>query len=59
MGLDLANIIAAMGTIGTGNPLSLKPSFSIGGQDPRPTNLLGNLLGLLGNTYETSTCIAL
>lgn len=53
MGLDLATIIAAMGTVGGGNPLSLKPGFSIGGQSPKSQNLLGNLLGLLGNTAVT------
>jgi hypothetical protein len=48
MGLDLATIIAAMGVVGTGNPLSLKPSFSIGGESPKVKGLLGNLLGLTG-----------
>jgi hypothetical protein len=48
MGLDLATIIAAMGVTGTGNPLSLKPSFSIGGEDAKVQGLLGNLLGLTG-----------
>lgn len=48
MGLDLATIIAAMGVVGTGNPLSLKPSFSIGGVSPKVKGLLGNLLGLTG-----------
>lgn len=49
MGIDLATTIAAMGLVGTGNPLSLKPGFSIGGKHPKSQNLLGNLLGLLGN----------
>lgn len=53
MGIDLATIIAAMGVIGTGNPLALKPGFSIGGMDPKSKNLLGNLLGLLGKNYTT------
>ncbi|KAJ9643196.1 hypothetical protein H2204_002091 [Knufia peltigerae] len=37
-----------MGTVWTGNPLSLTPGFSIDGTSPRVQNLLGNLLGLLG-----------
>lgn len=32
----------------TGNPLSLSPGFSIDGTSPKVENLLGNLLGLLG-----------
>ena len=48
MGLDLAAFIAAMGTVGTGNPLALKPGFSIGGASPKSQNLLGNLGRLLG-----------
>lgn len=51
MGIDLATAIAAMGVVGTGNPLSLKPGFSIGGKHPKSQNLLGNLLGLLGKTF--------
>jgi hypothetical protein len=46
--LELATILAVMGVVWTGNPLSLNPSFSIGGPDPDAQNLLGNLLGLLG-----------
>ncbi|OKO97988.1 hypothetical protein PENSUB_9568 [Penicillium subrubescens] len=37
-----------MGTVWTGDPLSLDPRFSIGGRDPGVNNLLGNLGGLLG-----------
>ncbi|KAJ1712411.1 oxidase [Aspergillus flavus] len=48
MGVDLATILGAMGTVWTGNPLSLDPSFSIGGRDTGVNNLLGNLGGLLG-----------
>ncbi|KAH7014282.1 Chloroperoxidase [Microdochium trichocladiopsis] len=48
MGIDLATVIAAMGVTTTGNPLSLNPGFSIGGQSAKSQNLLGNLLGLLG-----------
>ncbi|OJJ35865.1 hypothetical protein ASPWEDRAFT_172654 [Aspergillus wentii DTO 134E9] len=49
MGVDLATILALMGTVWTGNPLSLDPSFSIGGRDIGVNNLLGNLGGLLGD----------
>ncbi|KAE8319627.1 Chloroperoxidase [Aspergillus transmontanensis] len=48
MGVDLATILGAMGTVWTGNPLSLDPSFSIGGGNTDVNNLLGNLGGLLG-----------
>ncbi|KAH7309175.1 oxidase [Stachybotrys elegans] len=48
MGIDLATIIAGMGVVAVGNPLSIKPGFSIGGETPKSQNLLGNLLGLLG-----------
>lgn len=50
MGIDLALILGAMGTIWTGNPLSLDPGFSIGGTVARDgsDNILGNLVGLLG-----------
>jgi hypothetical protein len=48
MGIDLVTLLAAMGTVGVGNPLSLKPGFSIGGKSRKANNLLGNLLGLLG-----------
>lgn len=37
-----------IGTVWTGNPLSLSPGFSIDGTSPRVQNLLGNLLGVLG-----------
>ncbi|KJK64499.1 Peroxidase family 2 [Aspergillus parasiticus SU-1] len=48
LGVDLATILGAMGTVWTGNPLSLDPSFSIGGGNTGVNNLLGNLGGLLG-----------
>ncbi|KAJ5595735.1 hypothetical protein N7450_002193 [Penicillium hetheringtonii] len=48
MGVDLATILAIMGTVWTGDPLSLDPSFSIGGRDTGVNNLLNNLGGLLG-----------
>lgn len=48
MGVDLATVLAVMGTVWGGNPLSLDPSFSIGGKDTGVENLLSNLGGLLG-----------
>ena len=50
MGLDLALILGIMGTVWTGNPLSLNPGFSIGGtkDNQGADNILGNLVGLLG-----------
>lgn len=48
MGIDLATLLATLGTIFVGNPLSLNPGFSIGGADPGAQNLLDNGLGLLG-----------
>ncbi|KAI0148661.1 Chloroperoxidase [Xylariaceae sp. FL1272] len=48
MGIDLITILAVMGTVGVGNPLSLNPGFSIGGSSAKSNNILNNLLGLLG-----------
>lgn len=48
MGVDLITLLSVMGTVGVGNPLSLAPSFSIGGETPKVSNVLGNLLGLVG-----------
>ncbi|KAJ5545096.1 hypothetical protein N7535_006517 [Penicillium sp. DV-2018c] len=48
MGVDLATILALMGTVWTGDPLSFEPSFSIGGRDTGVNNLLNNAGGLLG-----------
>lgn len=50
MGLELSLILGIMGTVWTGNPLSLNPGFSIGGTVPGDGsgNILGNLVGLLG-----------
>ncbi|CAJ2499721.1 Uu.00g025740.m01.CDS01 [Anthostomella pinea] len=48
MGVDLVTILAVMGTVGVGDPLSLNPGFSIGGESKKVSNILGNLLGLLG-----------
>ncbi|KAI1328540.1 oxidase [Xylariaceae sp. FL0255] len=48
MGIELITILAVMGTVGVGNPLALNPGFSIGGQSSKSSNILSNLLGLLG-----------
>ncbi|KAJ9134364.1 Oxidase [Pleurostoma richardsiae] len=48
MGLDLGGLLAVMGTVFVGNPLSLEPGFSIGGEAPGAHNILGDLFGLLG-----------
>ncbi|KAF2123898.1 Cloroperoxidase [Dothidotthia symphoricarpi CBS 119687] len=51
MGIELSLVLGVMGTVWTGNPLSLNPGFSIGGttSGDGTDNILGNLLGLLGN----------
>ncbi|KAI5361286.1 Putative chloroperoxidase [Septoria linicola] len=46
--VELATLLSVMGVVWTGNLISLSPSFSIGGNDTDVQNLLGNLLGLLG-----------
>jgi len=48
MGIDLGTILAIMGTVWTGDPLSLSPGFSLDAYSDQVTNLLGNLGGLLG-----------
>ncbi|KIX09441.1 uncharacterized protein Z518_00521 [Rhinocladiella mackenziei CBS 650.93] len=48
MDVGLSTILSVMGTVWTGNPLSLSPGFSLDGSSPQVQNLLGNLLGLLG-----------
>lgn len=48
MGVDLITVLAVMGTVGVGNPLSLNPGFSIGGKSRKANNVLRNLFGLLG-----------
>jgi hypothetical protein len=58
MGIDLATVLAIMGTVGVGDPLSLNPSFSIGGETPAVSNILDNLLGLLGKRPGTVQGIA-
>lgn len=46
MGLDLGTVLSLMGTVWTGNPLSLDPGFSIGAESDKVSNLAENLLGL-------------
>ncbi|GKT48188.1 dothistromin biosynthesis peroxidase dotB [Colletotrichum spaethianum] len=48
MGVDIAIILAVLGTVFVGNPLSLNPGFSIGDVSSASNNILGNVLGLLG-----------
>ncbi|KAI8628118.1 Chloroperoxidase [Xylariaceae sp. FL1651] len=48
MGIDLITVLAVVGTAFVGNPVSLNPGFSIGGETSKSSNILGNLLGLLG-----------
>jgi len=52
MGVDLGTIIGVMGTVFSGNPLSLDPGFSIGGSGKQSTNVLDNLGGLLGMPHR-------
>lgn len=48
MGIDLALVLGVLGVVWTGNPISLDPSFSIGGNSTAVENLLDNLGGILG-----------
>ncbi|EFX06375.1 putative oxidase [Grosmannia clavigera kw1407] len=48
MGIDLGGVLALLGTVFVGNPLSLDPGFSIGNTSSAVHNLLGDLDGLLG-----------
>lgn len=48
MGLDLALVLGIMGVVWTGNPISLEPSFSIGGNTTAVWNALDNVEGVLG-----------
>jgi hypothetical protein len=59
MGVDLATVLAIMGTVWTGDALSLDPSFSIGGVDPGVNNILDNLGGILGQYISYSICLSL
>lgn len=54
MGVDLALILATMGLVWVGNPLSINPGFSIGGRDTGVNNILNNGLGLLGMQPHSS-----
>ncbi|ETS87214.1 hypothetical protein PFICI_01042 [Pestalotiopsis fici W106-1] len=47
MNIDLAVVLITLALVFTGNPASLDPQFSIGGVDPRVTNLVDGVL-LLG-----------
>lgn len=55
MAPDLGLILAVMGTVWVGNPLSLDPSFSIAGESPAVENLLGDLFGILGMSSIAGT----
>ncbi|KAI7223368.1 Cloroperoxidase [Hortaea werneckii] len=48
MAIDLALVLAIMGVVWTGDPISLDPSFSIGGNDTAVWNALNNVQGVLG-----------
>ncbi|KAK6065444.1 oxidase [Seiridium cupressi] len=63
LGLDIGGILAVIGTVFDGNPVSLIPGFSIGGPSQNSQNILGGL-GLLGtpeglsgshNKYESDS----
>lgn len=47
-GVDLATVLGLISVLFVGNPLSLNPSYSIGGPTANVENLLDNLGGLLG-----------
>lgn len=47
-GVDLATVLALLSVIFVGNPVSLSPSYSIGGATSSVENILDNLGGLLG-----------
>lgn len=48
MSIVLATVLGVMGVVDVGNPLSLNPSFSIGGKSERVHNILDDLSGVLG-----------
>lgn len=48
MALDLSTVLAVMGTVWVGDPVSLDPSFSIAGETAAVQNILGNGLGFFG-----------
>jgi hypothetical protein len=47
-GVDLSSVLALLSVIFVGNPVSLNPSYSIGGATSNVENLLDNLGGILG-----------
>lgn len=53
MGIELATVLSVMGTVGVGNPLSIDPGFSIGGKSSKVSNILDNVVGLLGMYLNT------
>ena len=55
MGVDLATILPIMGTVDVGDPISLDPGFSIGGESTKANNILDNLEGLLGRCLRGSS----
>lgn len=48
MEIELALILAVLGTVWAGDVLSLNPGFSIGGYSDKAEDILDNLGGLLG-----------
>lgn len=48
MGIDMTALLAIVGTVFVGNPVSLNPGLSIGGPSKQSNNILGNVFGLLG-----------
>lgn len=54
MGIDLALILAVMGVVWTGDPISLDPSFSIGGNSTAVWNALDNVQGVLSTPQGIS-----
>lgn len=54
MGVDLGGALSVFGTAVAGNAVSLDPGFSMGGKTSNSANILGNLLGLLGQPVGLS-----
>lgn len=53
MSIELATVLAVMGTVGVGNPISLTPGFSIGGQPSKDSIYSSSILGNLFGLFET------
>ena len=53
MGLDVAGLLATLGVVYGGAPISLSPKFSIGGEDKGVSLLLHGLLGVAGEYLST------